>query len=202
MICLIVTLSQYVFGFFTYWLQQYSTAQISHKCTYLFICNILGQSTVNSAQCMIAVSCNKYPYSLSAFFFMGALCYYGPWSTVATQCVALPWFYTHIKHLEENRLRISTVTQTCHYNSSYMPLLYALLWSVTNRGGNALYVSPYVCSPYVHFNMSNQLWSSGLTKEHFKGISTSVSVQRAFILKTRSVPDLCLPWTLQLWCAT
>lgn len=103
----------------------------SHKCTYLFICNILGQSTVNSAQCMIAVSCNKYPYSLSAFS-MGALCYYGLWSTVATQCVALPWFYTHIKHLEENRLRISTVTQACHYNSSYMPLLYVLLWSVTN----------------------------------------------------------------------
>ena len=36
--------------------------------------------------------------------------------------------------------------------------------------------------------MLNQLWSLGLTKQHFKGISTSVRVQRAFIWKTHSVP--------------
>lgn len=40
----------------------------------------------------------------------------------------------------------------------------------------------------IHFNTLHQLWSLGLTKRHFKGISMSVRVQRVFIWKARSVP--------------
>lgn len=71
-------------------------------------------------------------------------------------------------------------------------------WHDTQGWGYALYVSPYVryesiCDHWagiqrIHFNTLNQLWSLGLTKQHFKGISMSVRVQRAFIWKTCSVP--------------
>lgn len=64
---------------------------------------------------------------------MGALCYYGTWITVPAQFVALPCFYSNIKHLVGNRLRINLETQTGYYNSLYMPLLYTS--NVANQTG-------------------------------------------------------------------
>lgn len=83
----------------------------------------------------------------------------------------------------------------------YASPLYLLLWSAKIKhgityGGGGCPLCFYICQicddwvriQRIHFNMLNQLWSLGLTKQHFKGISTSVRVQRAFIWKTHSVP--------------
>lgn len=149
---------------------------------------------------------------------MGALCYYGPWSTVAAQSVALPCFYTHVKHLVGNSLRINVETQTCHYNSSYKPLLHTSYfdqWKIKHgvmyREGRVVCVSVYarsvsICDYQVgiqriHFSTLNQLWRLGLNKLHFKGVSTSVRDRGPAYERPTLCPDLWT-WTLQLWCST
>lgn len=86
----------------------------------------------------------------------------------------------------------------------YVSPLYVLLWSVKIKhgityGGRGLTgMPPYVRSvsicyhwvgiQRIHFDILNQIWSSGFTKQHFKRIYMSVRVQRPIIWKTRSEP--------------
>ena len=132
---------------------------------------------------------------------MGAPCHYAPvehnlWPSPVFTSISSTWWEI-VWELTVRLKHVIIVSRICFSSIPLTLISNNQTWHNIQGGGAGgcplCFSICQICDDCVriqriHFNMLNQLWSLGLTKQHFKGISTSVRVQRAFIWKTHSVP--------------